>query len=307
MFKIEACIASAQEQIEIGQNFRALQMLERAMEIYDEYEVDDVNDLLEIAVLYDEAGSQHLAEKVYRRALKDYPNEGRAYYGLGLMYDDMNEFEKAIDNYEKSIKYDDQNDRAYFFLAFLLDSQGDKSRAIDLYKKVVELHPDDFWACINVGSICEEIGRLEEAIAYTEKAVSLNRGHYLPYFNLGVIYDKKKDYMRAIRYYMNSLDCDVTYGYTHLNLAVLYKTLGDVKKGIEVLDRALSVFELKKEGYIYYNRACFNAIVGNYDQAIADVREAVYLYPGFKKYAADDADLKVLENRAEYKKFMYGK
>ena len=263
---------------------KALHYFTRAYEI-----TQDSALLLEMAMLNQELGHLEDALSYYKKmALLD-SEECRAYYGMATVYDEQDCPEQAILLYEKAIAINPLYDRAYFFLADLLDRIGDKNTAINYYQQLLDIVPDDFWGLTNLGSIYEELGQLDLCYHYFKKALALCPHDGIALFNMGVILTKYKRYTEAIHYYRKSLLVDKHYAYTYLNLAVLYKNNSELDLGIRVLSEGITYNE---EAYLYYNRACFYALIQDFDASKRDLEVAFKLHPDFIAYSQTDDDLK---------------
>jgi tetratricopeptide (TPR) repeat protein len=55
---------------------------------------------------------------------------------------------------------------------------------------------------------------------------------------------------------------------------------------------------------VYFNTACFEARAGRIDAAIANLRKAVELSPGYVEYARTDEDLEALREHPEFQKIV---
>ena len=75
---------------------------------------NDIELVLDIALLYDKLGYKNEAEEKYKAAIKIDKKDARAYYGLGVLYDEDGFLEEAIEFYKNAIELDPKYDRAYF-------------------------------------------------------------------------------------------------------------------------------------------------------------------------------------------------
>ena len=130
--------------LNMARNLRTEKNLLKALSFYKKaYKLDvgktDVELLLDMALLYDEAGLKKEAEDKYLEVLKLDEDEARAYYGLAIIYDDEDKLGIAKKYYKKAIEKNPNYDKAYFFLANIYDQFDDKDRAIENYKKAIEI------------------------------------------------------------------------------------------------------------------------------------------------------------------------
>ncbi len=112
--------------INMARNLRSENNLLKAISFYQKaYALnigkEDIELLMDMALIYDEIGLSGDAEKKYREVIELDEDDARAYYGLAIIYDENDELEKAKNYYEKAIEKNPNYDKAYFFLANIYD------------------------------------------------------------------------------------------------------------------------------------------------------------------------------------------
>lgn len=273
----------AEDALDAGKPLKALHYFLKAYEVAPD---DDL--LIDIALLYQELGDTQKAYETFQRILEQNPEECIAYYGLATLLDEEEKYLEAIPYYEQAVALNPFYDRAYFFLAGAYDATGQPASAITAYERVLELVPMDFWALTNLGAIYEEMGSSHKAYHYFKQAHHVDGNHYIANFNLAVVYGKLGQVKEALYFYTKAIHANKDYAYSYLNLAVLYKEHGQIEKGLRVLDAAVLH---APESFIYYNRACFHALLGHIDASLADLKVAYTASSGFIDYSKTDPDL----------------
>ncbi|NMM62645.1 tetratricopeptide repeat protein [Clostridium sp. P21] len=277
----------------------------KALDLYNKvYELssgEDVDAVINLALIYDSLGKSEKAEEYYRKALSIDDYEERAYYGLATIYDEEEKYEEAIKLYNKAIYINPNYHKAYFFLANAYDVSGEKDLAIETYEKLLSLNSLDFWANLNLGCIYEE--QNENALAYKKfsKALKINPNNHLALFNMGVICYKFNIIEKAINFYERAIEKDTNYEYSYLNLAIIYK-YDDTKKGIEILSKGIN--NCSEAHFLYYNRSCFYALINEESKACEDIIIALKLYPQFLKYIFEDEELENVRKLNSFKEFV---
>lgn len=290
----------------LARNFNSEKNYLKALKFYKKaykYELGkkDIELLLDMAILYDKTGDKGKAEEKYREVIKIDNNDARAYYGLGVLYDEDGFYDDALEYYGKAIEIDENYDKAYFFIANIYDEMGKKEEAINYYKKVLKINPKDLWANANIGCIYEELNEIELGMEYMKKALEINPNHFRILFNMGVFSNKQGKTLEASEYYNKSLKENNEFPYTYLNLSLLYKE-NDIEKTIEIISEGIDNNE--REGFLYYNRACFYSIKKDYEKAILDLNKAIELNDFFYEYMKKDRELDVLREEVAYKKII---
>lgn len=295
---IEEYIKKAEEAEKENKQLKALNLYLKANELSNGEEIEV---LISLALIYHNLGKLEKAKAYYKEAISINEDEERAYYGLAVIYDENSEYEKAINLYKKAIYINPNYNKAYFFLANAYDILGDKESAIKYYEKLLELNEEDFWANINLGSIYEELDINNLAYKKFSKALDIDKEDYLALFNMGVISAKFGMREKAIDYYKKSIKKNLGYAYSFLNLAVLYKH-ENLEKGIEVLTKGISFNP--SSHFLYYNRACFYAIIHDFANSIKDLELALKLYPDFIKYILEDEELALVIKQSGFKRLI---
>ncbi|KHD36646.1 tetratricopeptide repeat protein [Clostridium acetobutylicum] len=268
--------------------------------VYELTNGEDVDTIINLALIYDSLGKVEKAEEYYREALSIDDYEERAYYGLATIYDEKEDYEEAIKLYNKAIYINPNYHKAYFFLANAYDLSGQKNLAIETYEKLLSLDDMDFWSNLNLGCIYEEQNKNDLAYRLFSKALKINPNNHLALFNMGVICCKFNMIEKAINFYEKSIEKNKSYEYSYLNLAVIYKHR-DTEKGIQVLSSGIENCE--KTHFLYYNRSCFYALINENNKACEDIITALKLYPEFLKYVLEDEELEAVRELSSFKSF----
>lgn len=296
--QINKYLEKAEKAFEENKLIKALDLYNKAYELSNG---EDVDTIINLALIYDSLGKSEKAKDYYKEALSIDDYEERAYYGLATIYDEEENYEEAIKLYNKAIYINPNYHTAYFFLANVYDVSGEKDLAIETYEKLLSLNPENFWANLNVGCIYEE--RNENGAAYRKfsKALKIHPNNHLALFNMGVIYYKLNMIEKAINFYERAIEKNKDYEYSYLNLAVIYK-YKDTKKGIEVLSSGIN--NCSEVHFLYYNRSCFYALIGEENKACEDIIMALKLYPQFLKYILEDEELGKVRKLNSFKEFV---
>lgn len=253
---------------------------------------------LELALVYEQLGYTFRAARIYFRAIRDYPEDPRGYYGVAILHDNQKSYHKAIPWYKKALDVNPDYVPAWFFMANAIYETGDKNAGLECYKKVIALDPMNFWAHNNAGSICEELDMNVEALQYFRKALEIIPGQHKALFNIGVVLSKMGYEQKAQEYYWDSIRGYKRYPYSFLNLSLLYRKEDKLDRAIFVISEGIRCNP--EASFLYYNRACFLAMAGNVDEAFADIVRAAKLNPNFIRYAEIDEELECVRRLPGY-------
>ena len=282
-------INMARECITNKEDLKALKFYKKAYDM--PIGKEDIELLIDMALLYDKIGLKDYAEKRYKEVLKIDNKCANAYYGLGVLYDEKEDFDNAIKYYKEAIKYNPSYDKAYFFLANIYDEKGEKDLAIENYKKVIKINSNDLWAYVNIACIYEELNRDEEGIKYLKKALEIDKFNYKVLYNMGVSLKKLKKIDDAKKFYNLSIKENKEYPYSYLNLAVIFKEEGDYNKAINILNEGI---DNTNKDFLYYHRGCIYAKLKENEKALRDINKSIELNDFFIEYSKNDKDLEEL-------------
>jgi tetratricopeptide (TPR) repeat protein len=89
-------------------------------------------------------GEPQLARVELEQAVTLRPNDGRAWFALGLIHEDLRDIPGAIRAYRRSIDARADIPEAHVNLGLNLQNIGDLDTAMDSYRRAMRLRPDTF-------------------------------------------------------------------------------------------------------------------------------------------------------------------
>lgn len=136
--------------------------------------------------------------------------------------------------------------------------------AVEIYEKITQQVPTNDKAWDKLGNLYKDMGRYDKAKAAYEKAVSISNKQPIYQYHLGLVYSAQNQYEYALSIFQGIVELDPKYILAHCALAGCYRRLkleSDLEEHINIArPHMLSESE--------YNRACFESISGNTDDAI---------------------------------------
>ncbi len=146
-----------------------------ALEMAIELNPDDVDNYVQLGVLYFEAGYYGNAEVLYEQALRKSPRNPQLYSSLGYLKWMGGEIPEAVALYEKAIELDPFYDIPNNNLGVIqLDTMGNVYDAIDLFQRAIYLNDKYALAYYNLGRAHSFLGNKLEAANCFKKAQELN-------------------------------------------------------------------------------------------------------------------------------------
>ena len=164
------------------------------------------------------------------------------HYEYGFVYLSTENWAQAYEEFEKASSIYPENDRAFFGLGLALYFQGKFEQAIQNYKKAISINSKVPEYYNNMAAALAKLGRWEDVIKYCKIALD-NPSYTTPafaYYNIGCAYLNLDKPRKAVEFLIKSRSADSKYIDTHLQLG---KAL--FKSG-EFQDAILSLKEAKK-------------------------------------------------------------
>lgn len=177
-----------------------------------------------------------------------------------------------------------------------LNKSEELEKDIAKFKRVVEINPGNAFAWDTLGGLYKAKGRYAEAISAFEQAVVLSPDKSFYHYHLGLVYAAQKRYDEAIHAFESVIKLDPQYSLAHATLAGYYRKFdreADAQNHIRI---AQSLMRGENE----YNRACFEAICGNADQAIELLKIALDKKQTPMDWAKRDPDLDFIREDPRY-------
>lgn len=171
---------------------------------------------------------------------------------------------------------------------------------IKKYEKIVSLNETNDRAWDVLGKLYKSLGRYTEAIQAFERAIAIAPHHEAYHYNLGLVFTVQNRYLDAIESFQNAIALNDQYILAHGALAGCYRRLGKHEEATDHIELAMPMMANESD----YNRACFNAICGNNDQAIDLLKTALMRQEVSLKWVQSDPDLEGIREDARYQKLL---
>jgi tetratricopeptide (TPR) repeat protein len=114
------------------------------------------------------------AERLYREALEEDPDNKFAYYNLGVIAQGRGDLELAEENYRQALRVDPNFSSALFNLALVRSELGAVEEAIELYRQVLLIQPRNAGAHLNLGLLLRRVGEDKEGRKHIARAYELD-------------------------------------------------------------------------------------------------------------------------------------
>jgi len=209
----------------------------------------DPKDKIELLKLIQQAQALELegkfadAERTYREIMTAIPDSPESYVNLAIVQARQNEFEKALETLRQGIARLPDSEVLLVRLGHTYLVSGKPREALETMDKVLALNPQSVDALTVAAGILDATGRKAEARAYYERALAV---------------EPESRHLR-------------------MSLAGNLASTGSLKEAIGVYEKLISDFPEEQAFYQYAGIA--HSYLGEYDQAISLLRQALAIRP----------------------------
>jgi serine/threonine-protein kinase len=259
-----------------------------------------------------------LAESNCKKALALMPDSAEGHSCLGDVYNGQGHYQMAADEFQKAVDLDstrantlrglaDAEEKlgnlpaaeaayrqaislrpqywaGYNWLGAFYFRQARYEDAVHMFQRVVALAPENFQGYSNLGALLVLQGKYSDSIQVLKRSIQL-RPTLEAYSNLGTSFFSLRGFAAAAEMYRQGLKLDDRDSLIWGNLGdALYWAPGQRSEAAAAYRKAISLATAKlqinpKDSTVLAFRATYNAMVGNKNEALADLQRALQLAP----------------------------
>ncbi len=235
-----------------------------------------------LGVALDYLGREAEATPAYEKAIAIEPRP--VYYNnLGDVYSALGRDDDALAAYRQALELDPAYAWPYHSLGQLHAGRGDYESALDYYQQAIDQHQRDKDRAISwdsFGDAHATLGNFEEAISAYRWAGILHPQFASPWFGLGNVYSRLERYPEAIDAYRRAITLDPDAAWARHNLGLAYLGQGDAAAAAPCFQQAIERHHTDEEralAWIGLGDAYSSA--GRHNDAITAYRQALELDP----------------------------
>ena len=209
-------------------------------------------------------------------------------------------YDEAIRCYTEALRLEPDLFAAHNNLGNTLNYLKRYDEAEAAYRKAIEINPsfDSFY--INLGQLYLEQGKEQEAIYVLTEAIRINPESARCFRQRGLIYQTNGNLESALEDYRKAIELQADYGIVRMSLFGLLKKMGKDEEAREHESLAREFAKTESE----YNRACFEALCKNADEAINLLKIALEKGQSSKDWAQQDPDFENIRNNPRFKELV---
>jgi protein O-GlcNAc transferase len=231
---------------------------------------------LAAAISHHRAGRLAEAERLYRRACDDDPNNARAFHLRGIAAHQLGRGD-ATSLIGRALTLDPKFAEAHNDLGVILAANGSFADAIACFERAVALNPGYIEARNNFGRGLRSLGRLDEALVQFEQVHKGAPDSPLAHFNLGSALDLVGRSEEAERHYRSAISLRPDFVDAHLQLASLLQNCDRIPEALAHAEQAVA---LRPDSVgVRNNFGNILRSLGRREEAIAQYQAALGLDP----------------------------
>ena len=259
---------------------KAIEWARRRLEVFGL-----LNDYLDIAHLYRNAGKMNDAEKAYQEAIEFSPESGDGYASYGYFLVNRGRIKEAIGQFKLALEKDPQLGNVYEELAYHLENEKAYDEALSIVEQAwaLELGNRGMLA-MRKGFILKGMRRFQEAVESMQQAIELFN-EMCGSWSLADIYDRIASLYEldlnngdvAFAYYTKALEQNSKYISSLRGIGDIYfYHFKDYKKALEYYDKKI-VLEPDEPGVFVVKARAYKKL-GKHIQAWLTFKKAIKLY-----------------------------
>ena len=213
--------------------------------------------------------------------------------------------ETGLEIFVEDTQEDDPGQGSDETTADSLDENGDVLKKIEAeierFERTTSESPNNVRAWSKLGNLYKEMNRYDEAVHAYEQASSIEPLNPDYHYRLGLVYTAQKNHSDAMLAYERTVELNPVDMLAHCALAGSYRHLGLDDKADEHVAIARASIQEENE----YNRACFEAIAGNVDDAIELLTVAIENEQTTREWISVDPDLDFIREDERFQMLLF--
>ena len=233
--------------------------------------IDDV--YLILARTYADKKDSNQAIEYYRKTIANNPCIEEAILELAKLYIKQSDIDAALSVYDylDNDAIDDGKSNMYRHKGTLYYNRKEWNKALDCYRRAHDIEADkaDSWLIESIGETYWQKENYKESSKWFKKALEKNPQSWNAHYGMGLCYHHTDDPYRALHHYFEAIKIKPDFTYAYNNIATItINDEGDIKKGIEMLKKALETNNDKNAlSQIYQNLSRVYRTIYEYDLA----------------------------------------
>jgi len=281
---------------QLGNYEAALAAYQRAIEL----DPKDAHPHNGIGNVHYQLGNYEAALAAYQRAIELDPKDAHPHNGIGNVQHDLGNDEAALAAYQRAIELGGLSNHelavVHNGIGNVQAQLGNYEAALAAYQRAIELDPKAAVPHNGLGNVHHQLGNDEAALAAYQRAIELDPKDASPHYGIGNVHQLLGEYEKALTAYQKAVELAPERGVYRAPLASVLRKLGRETEAQEQIQIARGLIAKENK----YNRACFEAICGNVEEALALLKVALEKKQAPLEWARRDPDFESIRDDARF-------
>ena len=215
--------------------------------------------------------------------LREYP---QAHANMGAALSRMGRHQEAEVHYRRAIELRESFMKGHYGLAVELQQRGAIPEAIRHYERAVELDPLYVDARNNLANMLVLVGRIDEALQHYQEILRIDPDNFRAHLSIGALLGQKRQDRQAVEYFLKALELKADSPRAHTNMGKILARNNQPQDASRHFQQALNIYKQQVQAnpgdaVVRHSLGLLLADIGRLDDAIAQLREALRLRPGY--------------------------
>ncbi len=256
-----------------GKHEEALESYRTALKYSDEQETI----LMQIANEHQHLGNFHDAELIYKKIIKENPDNEEALYDLVFCMESKEQYQECIRFIENFIDSHPYSYAAWYNLGVIYSKLSMLEKAIDAFDYVTVIKEDFIPAYFNKATAYAALEKYTEAIKAYEEIFQFEHPDALTCYFIAECYERNQQYDKALSFYNKAIKLDPQLADAWIGIGIVMDYQNRLTEGIHYIKKAL---ELESENPDYwYVFAEVEHKLGFIDEAESAYKKVIDLDP----------------------------
>ena len=236
----------------------------------------------------------------FSQAIDSDPENAMAYHQLGHMRKNLNQAKDAFSAFRRAIDLEPDASYHYKCLAEVYLFFGQDDDAINSYREAAKYEPRDATVWSGLVALYKKQRKYRDAIEAQKKVCEANPKTASVWYEIGVLYLFLEELNEALLAFQRAIELNSKKGNYHASLTNTLRRLGRDAEALEQELITRPLMETENE----YNRACFEAICGNANDAIELLKIALDKEQASLEWVRQDPEFVLIREDARFKELV---
>ena len=225
-------------------------------------------------------GNAKEAIEIFQALIRQVPDNGYFYFGLGNAFQTVGEFSSALHAYKQAVALNPHFPEAYNNLGKIYDKTGHRENAMACFRAAIKQKEDYVSAYVSLGKLFCETGSKKQALRCFSKALSLQADSVETLLSISLILLKNEEPDLAIHFLQQIFCIDPNHSRANVLMGDILRDKKEYAAAISRYDISIDQHTEKDRFDAYFGLGCCHQELENDQKAILFYEKAIEMQPG---------------------------